>query len=178
MPVNVRLARVAGFVAVAVAVHLLAIWAVPRAIMHRVMAGVAAEADDGVLRPPPVDASARRIVLPNPDLLYALCAYDVSAAPMRVRADPGEPDYWSIALYAADTDVWFVLNDRAAAHRPVDLVIAGPGAAAGVLPEGATRVESPSARGLLLMRVLRGEDPARREAAEAARRSLRCGPLR
>lgn len=173
-----RAVRVAAFVAVVVAVHLLAVWALPRAIMQRVMSGVVAEAGDGVWRPPPVDAGARRIVLPNPDLLYALCAYDVSAAPLRVRAEPGAPGYWSIALYASDTDTWYVLNDRGAAGRPVDLVVARAGAGPGGLPAGAMRVESPTARGLLLMRVHLEGGAAQREAAEAARRSLRCEPVR
>jgi uncharacterized membrane protein len=178
VPVSGRAVRVAAFVAVVVAVHLLAVWALPRAIMQRVMSGVVAEAGDGVWRPPPVDAGARRIVLPNPDLLYALCAYDVSAAPLRVRAEPGAPGYWSIALYASDTDTWYVLNDRGAAGRPVDLVVARAGAGPGGLPAGAMRVESPTARGLLLMRVHLEGGAAQREAAEAARRSLRCEPVR
>jgi uncharacterized membrane protein len=176
--VSGRALRVAAFLAVAAAVHALAVWAVPRVVMHRVISNVAAEAgDDGVLRPPPIDARARRVVLPNPDLLYALCAYDVSDAPLRVRARPGSPGYWSIALYASDTDTFFVLNDRGAAGRPVDLVVTAPRAAPGAVPDGAMRVESPTVRGLLLMRVLVTGDARQREAAEAARGSLRCGPL-
>jgi uncharacterized membrane protein len=177
--VSGRALRVAAFLAVAAAVHALAVWAVPRVVMHRVISNVAAEAgDDGVLRPPPIDAGARRVVLPNPDLLYALCAYDVSDAPLRVRAEPGEPGYWSVALYAAGTDTWFVLNDRDAAGRPVDLVVTGAGTDGVAVPAGATRVESPTVRGLALMRVLVTGDAGQREAAEAARRSLRCEPIR
>jgi uncharacterized membrane protein len=177
--VSGRALRVAAFLAVAAAVHALAVWAVPRGVMHRLISNVAAEAgDDGVLRPPPIDAGARRVVLPNPDLLYALCAYDVSEAPLRIRADPGDPGYWSIALYGAGTDTWFVLNDRGAGGRPVDLVVTGPGTAGVAVPAGATRVGSPTVRGLALMRVLVTDDPRQRDAAEAARRSLRCGPAR
>ena len=170
--------RLAAVLAIAAAVHALAIWAVPRAIMGRVIGSVAAEGGAGPLLPPPIDARARRIVLPNPDLLYALCAYDLGAGPLRVRASPGEPGYWSIALYAANTDSWFVLNDRQASGRPVDLVVTAPGAGAVAPPGGALRVESPSARGLLLMRVLLTGEAGQRAAAEAARRSLRCETLR
>lgn len=171
-----RLARHAVLVlAVAGIAHAATVWLVPRAIMHRVIGGVAAQAGDGVLRPPPIDAAARRVVLPNPDLLYALCAYDVGRAPLRVRADPGAPGYWSVALYASSTDTWFVLNDRQAAGRPVDLLVTGPQAAG--VPAGATRVVSPTARGLLLMRVLVTGEPGQRAAAEAARGSLRCEPF-
>jgi uncharacterized membrane protein len=169
--------RLVAVLAIAAAVHALAIWAVPRAVMGRVIGSVAAEGRDGPLLPPPIDAGARRVVLPNPDLLYALCAYDVGAAPLRVRASPGEPGYWSIALYTAGTDTWFVLNDRQAAGRPVDLLVTGPGARDVAAPAGARAVASPTARGLLLMRVLVTDDAAQRAAAEAARRTLRCEPL-
>ncbi len=170
--------RIAAVLAIAAAVHALVIWAVPRAIMGRVIGSVAAESGDGPLLPPPIDARARRVVLPNPDLLYALCAYDVGERPLRVRASPGEPGYWSIALYAASTDTWFVLNDRHAPGRPVDLLVTGPGGGGAAPPRGATRVESPTARGLLLMRVLVTGDLRQRVAAEAARSSLSCEPLR
>jgi hypothetical protein len=60
----------------------------------------------------------------------------------------------------------------------VDLVVARAGADTVALPGGATRVDSPSARGLLLMRVHLEGGAAQREAAEAARRSLRCEPVR
>jgi hypothetical protein len=60
----------------------------------------------------------------------------------------------------------------------VDLVVTGTGAAGVAVPAGATRVESPTARGLALMRVLVTGDARQRDAAEAARRSLRCGPSR
>ena len=139
-------------------------------------------------------AASRNVTCPPADaLIWALAltravanwlwfatnvAYDVSAAPLRVRAEPGAPGYWSIALYASDTDTWFVLNDRGAAGRPVDLVVARAGADTVALPGGATRVDSPSARGLLLMRVHLEGGAAQREAAEAARRSLRCEPVR
>ncbi len=170
--------RLAVVLAIAATVHALAIWAVPRAIMGRVIGSVAAEGGDGPLLPPPIDARARRVVLPNPDLLYALCAYDVATAPLRVRAAPGEPGYWSIALYTADTDTWFVLNDRQAAGRPVDLLVTGPGARGDAAPAGVRTVASPTARGLLLMRVLVTDDAGQRAAAEAARRTLRCEPVR
>jgi uncharacterized membrane protein len=171
--------RAAAVVAIAVAVHGLAVWAVPRVIMNRVLAGTGA-AGGGVFLPPMTDASQRRIVMPSPDLLYATCAFDLGAAPLRVRADPKAPGYWSIALYASNSDNVFVLNDRQAGGRPVDLMLVGPAAyaAAPAVPDGATLVTSPTARGLLLMRVLVADYVAQREQVEAARATLRCEPLR
>lgn len=171
--------RIGWTLAIAAAVHVAAVWAVPRAIMNRVFVGLGG-GTGAVQRPPLADAQARRIVLPSPDLLYAICAYDVSEVPLRVTADPKAPGYWSIALYASSSDNYHVLNDRQAAGRPVDWVLVGPRpyATAPAMPEGATLVTSPTARGLLLMRTLVGDPATRLAQAEAARGTLRCEPMR
>jgi uncharacterized membrane protein len=171
--------RLVALLVAAAAIHAIAIWAVPRAIMQRVIAAAAPERSGGVFLPPMTDATQRRIVMPSPDLAYAVCAFDVGAAPLRIRADPRTPHYWSIALYASNSDSFFVLNDRQAAGRPVDLVLVGPRPypSAPAMPEGATRVSAPTARGLLLMRVLVTDPDAEREAVEAARATLSCERL-
>jgi uncharacterized membrane protein len=166
-------------IAVAAVVHLLAVWALPRAIMWRLSATASAEERAGVYLPPMTDATQRRVVMPSPDLLYATCSIDVSERPLRIRADPKTPNYWSIALYASSSDNHFVLNDRQAGGVPVDLVVMGPKAyaQAPVLPPGARVVNAPTPKGLLLMRVLVADYAAEREVVEAARRTLRCEPL-
>jgi uncharacterized membrane protein len=160
-------------------VHLGAFWALPRLIMQRVLAGVSAEQPAGEpLLPPPSDHTQRRVVMPSPDLLYALCAFDLERGPLRVSAAPvlparsGNTGYWSVALYASNTDNFHVVGDRQIAGRALDLMVVGPQAP---MPVGAGAVlRSPSRRGLVLMRVLMA-DPARDgAAAEAARRTLRC----
>ena len=181
--------RIVALVAVAVAVHLTALWALPRLIMGRVMsaAAPAPQASNRVVLPPPTDHLQRRVVMPSPDLLYALCTFDVSTQPMRIRADPKTPHYWSIALYAANSDNFFVINDRQAAGRPVDIVLNGPSPyptrssspsqPASAQPTGAQTVHAPSTQGLLLMRVLVTDYTRERDTVEAARRSLQCEPL-
>jgi hypothetical protein len=61
----------------------------------------------------------------------------------------------------------------------MDLVVLGPQAyaQAPALPPGARTVTAPSAKGLLLMRVLVADYQAEKEVVEAARRTLRCEPL-
>jgi uncharacterized membrane protein len=177
---NRGLMRFGIFVAIAAIAHLFTVWALPRVIMRQVLVTVAAEAGaDGVVRPPMTDHTARRIVMPSPDLLYATCTFDLARGPLRVRADPRTPHYWSIALYASNSDNFYTLNDRQAAGRPVDLVLVGPGtdARASSLPAGATRVDAPASRGLLLMRVLVADYAAERAVVEAARAGLTCTPL-
>lgn len=172
---RLRPSRVAAWLALAVAVHLLAVWAAPRLIMQRVLAQLPPAAPGQAVLPPMTDHLQRRVVMPSPDLLYALCPFDLAAGPLRVRADPaaaGVTGYWSVAVYAGNSDNVFVLNDRAAAGRPVDLLLqhAGNAAAAGVV--GAVNV--PTSRGLVLMRVLVDPSAGPAAPAEAARRSLRC----
>ena len=163
----------------AILVHLLVVWATPRLIMNRLMDGPAAQAmnmRNQAAFPPAVDATARRVVMPSPDLLYSVCVFDVSDGPVRVRANPGLPSYWSIALYAANSDNFFVLNDRQAGAAPVDLwlVSEGPNPRDPTMPSGARLVVSPGTRGFVLMRVLTGDYEAEKALVEPARRTLQC----
>ena len=163
----------------ALIVHVLAVWATPRLIMNRLMNGPTAQAMNMLNQaafPPAVDASARRVVMPSPDLLYSVCVFDVSAGPVRVSANPGLPSYWSIALYAANSDNFFVLNDREAGAAPVDLWLVSGGANPRdpAVPPGARVVVSPSTQGFLLMRVLTADYEAEKAIVEPARRSLQC----
>ena len=159
--------------------HLLAVWALPRVIMARLAAVASPQERAGVYLPPMTDHTQRRVVMPSPDLLYATCALDVTERPMRIRVDLRTPGYSSVALYASNSDNFFVLNDRQAAGAPVDLVLLGlqPYAQVPVIPPGARTVTAPSARGLLLLRVLVADYASEKSVVEAARRTLRCEPL-
>ena len=161
---------------IAAGVHFAVVWVVPRAIMQRVMDAQLGDQVAGVYFPPMTDASQRRIVMPSPDLLYALCTYDLSQQPLHIQANPQWPHYWSVALYASNSDNFMVLNDTQAAGQGLNWLLLGPQAYAQVpvLPPGAKQVFSPSQRGLLLMRVLVSNYEADRERVEAARRTLRC----
>jgi uncharacterized membrane protein len=162
--------------AVAAVVHLGSLWLLPRLIMQRAMAKVAGDRPPAAVLAPPTDHRQRRIVMPSPDLAYAVCVWDVSRQPLRVRADPKLGDrYWSIALYAANSDNFFVLNDRQAQGMPVQLILLGPDQEIDLVPpQQAVIVRAPSRQGLLLMRVLIGEPQRDQQAADAARRSLSC----
>lgn len=166
----------------AILVHLLAVWAAPRLIMHILMNGNTAHAmnmHNQAAYPPPVDASSRNVVMPSPDLLYSVCAFDVRQGPLRITAHPQLKSYWSIALYAANSDNFYVVNDRQAANQPIDLWLVSDqqhSTATLLPPPGATVVVSPSASGFLLMRVLTGDYAAEKDVLEPARRTLQCTP--
>ncbi len=163
----------------AILVHVAAVWAAPRLIMQVLMNGPMAKAlnmYNQAAFPPPVTASSRSIVLPSPDLLYSVCVYDVSQGPVRVTANPQLKSYWSVALYSANSDNFFVVNDRKAGDKPVDLWLVSEGANEDghKVPESSTVVVSPSKQGFLLMRVLTGNYEAERATVEPARRTLNC----
>ena len=180
---------------VAVLAHLLTVWALPRLIMREAMTRIGKEtslqaraqapergapsAATGAYLPPPTDHTQRRIVMPSPDLLYATCALDLGAGPQRITAQVEHPRYWSVALYGANSDNFFVVNDRKAVDPSrLELFVIAPGSDRAALtpPPGATIVEAPSAKILLLMRLLVTDDGADLASAQRARQSLRCQP--
>jgi uncharacterized membrane protein len=110
--------------------------------------------------------------------LYSVCAYDTTNGPVRITANPALQSYWSIALYGANSDNFFVVNDRTAQGQPVNLWLVSEGANAHAqpVPDGARVVVSPSRKGFLLMRVLTGDYEAEKAIVEPARRTLTCSP--
>lgn len=170
------LKALAAVLVIAAAVHLLAVWYTPRLVMGEVIAR-SAEAAGGFNRPlhaPAVDHTARRVVLPSPDLLYSTCTLDLGAAAVRVSARP-PAGYFSLSVFDALTDNVFVVNDKGAGGQPLRLLIVGPGTPAATAEPGETLVRMPSDQGLLLLRAL-AATPELAAGAEAARRTLACGP--
>jgi uncharacterized membrane protein len=166
-----RLAIAALALAVAAAVHLATIWALPRLIVAVVLRKLPAH---GILHAPLPDARWRTIVMPSPDLLYSACAFDVGEQPLLITALV--PDaYWSVSLYADDTDNFFALDDRRAPPAgQVRLIVAREGAE--VLALDAVVVRAPSRRGLAIFRQL-VTDRAQLPSAERVQRAARCEAL-
>jgi uncharacterized membrane protein len=107
---------------------------------------------------------------PSPDLLYSKCVYDVSAGPVRVGT-PVPDGYWSMSVYAENTDLVAVVNDRELPERRLDAVLALAGQAA---PAGVRVIRVPTARGAAFFRTL-VEDPEDEAALDALRRQGSCG---
>ncbi len=164
--------RILGVLAIATAVHFSVVWAVPRVMMWKLLDSLGqapggANGTPAPFLPPLANANARRVVMPNPDLLYGLCALDLEQGAMIVRVDPRLSTYWSIALYSSNSDNFFVLNDREAGQLPVELRIS-------TTPDQPKAIVAPSKKVLLLMRVLVPDRTQGMDALEAARSSLRC----
>ena len=173
--------RILALIVTAILVHILAVWAAPRLIMQVLMHGPMAQTlnmHNQAAFPPPVTAASRTVVMPSPDLLYSVCVFDVAARPVLISANPNLKSYWSIALYAANSDNFFVINDRKSNGKPVDLwLVSGSGSRSKLpIPTGAQVVVSPSTTGFLLMRVLTGNYDAEKAVIEPARHTLTCTP--
>lgn len=171
----------AVWLATVILAHLATVWTLPHVIMWVLMDGPQARSlsmHNQAAFPPPVSAKVRTVVMPSPDLLYSVCAFDIRNGPVRIRANPRLSNYWSIALYGANSDNFFVVNDRQTADRPVDLLLVAPGhEAATDVAETARRIVSPSSRGFLLMRVLTSDYDSEKAVVETARHSLTCSPV-
>lgn len=136
-------------------------WQLPNLIMDRLMAKVAAGAGvNQAVRPPLPDATSRIVVLPSPDLAYVICAYDLDKGSLTVSFAPPALPYWSVAAYAANTDNFLVINDRAMPQGGAIVL----GLAQGHMPDtvdGKRFVAAPGPRGVVLFRGLMADrDPA------------------
>jgi uncharacterized membrane protein len=153
---------VVGALIVAVIIHLAAVFAVPYALMNVAMQRIGAAGENAWHMSERVTAASRQIVRPAPDFAYSACVFDLAEGPVIITATPWD-DYWSLSLYGANSDNFFVIDDREA-HSGAEITLVRRGAAH---PEGASMVvESPSARGIALIRRL-APTPSTYDAAKA-----------
>ena len=152
--------------AVAVIAHLAVVYAAPNMLMGVAIKRLSEASGYNAWRVSDrVTARSRQIVRPSPDFAYSACVYDLSEGPVVITAAPWEP-YWSLSLYAENTDNFFVIDDREA-HYGAEITLVRAGRAH---PEGASMVvESPSRRGVALIRRLAPTPDTYSAAAQVAR---------
>jgi uncharacterized membrane protein len=161
--------------ALAAAIHVAAVTALPYAIMAVVLRRGAAEMGwNTPVHPPLATADARTIVRPSPDLAYSACLFDVRARPLRVSVPLGD-GYTSLSMFASNTDNFFAENDRQAGGATIDVVVAGPRTPP-FDAAGRRVVRAPSDRGMILVRRV-VESPAHFAVVDQLRRGARCVPL-
>jgi len=162
--------------AAAVAVgHLCTILAAPRAIMAVAMARLSGHGSliNHFRFSPRVDAHARWVVRPSPDLVYSSCVYDLSHGPIMVNAAPSaDHGYASVSVFAANTDNIAVFDTRAQ-PQGIRFVLALPRQA---VPLGEAVVRATSRRGIILDRRM-APDATAFAAADRARRADTCGQI-
>ena len=154
-------------------VHWAVISEAPSLIMWRAMGRLAQGKTNAIWHGERATADSRAVVKPSPDLLYSTCAFDVSRRPLKIVTGAPRDTYWSVALYADNTDNFFVMNDTVAKGQPVTIILLGPGQSAPSDAAGTIAVSAPTAKGLVLFRTLIAED--KREAEiDQARRAATC----
>jgi uncharacterized membrane protein len=161
--------------AAAALIHWAAIAYAPSLIMARAMAAMAKDRNS-IQHTDRATASSRRIVKPSPDLLYSNCVYDVSNHPLKITTAAPQNTYWSVAFYAANTDNFFVLNDRQAGGQPAIIVLVGQGQTIPPQPQGRIVVSAPTPKGVVLFRTLIN-DEARAAELDQQRRAAKCDAM-
>jgi uncharacterized membrane protein len=161
----------------AAVVHWAAITNAPSLIMSRAMTAMGGKGANTISHIDRATAASRTIVKPSPDLLYSTCVFDLSTQPLKITTAAPTDTYWSVALYAANTDNFYTLNDTQAGGRPATIVLVGQGQTVPPQPEGTITVAAPSQRGIVLFRTLVNDD-AREPELDRMRRSASCDPLR
>jgi uncharacterized membrane protein len=164
---------VALVLAAAVASHAAALVAVPRLIFTSVVGRPFEGRGTNALGHRELPKPGMRAWGPSPDLLYSKCVYDVTDGPVRITT-PVPESYWSMSVYAENTDLVAVVNDRELPDHRLDVVFALAGQET---PPGVRVIPVPSPRGAAFFRTL-VSDPSDEARLDALRREGRCEPLR
>jgi uncharacterized membrane protein len=108
--------------------------------------------------------SAKDSTMPfmDPAFAVAVCRYDLSTGALKLRA-PLSQAYTSVTFYTRNSVAYYAINDRAAGRRAIELDLMTPEQHAQVPEEedvtAADRliIESPTVRGLIVLRALAPE---------------------
>jgi uncharacterized membrane protein len=143
-----------GTLAIAIIMHVVTLIAVPIVIMNSAMAKYPA---NQLMKGSKTNSESRNVVRPSPDLVYSIVSYDVSKEPIRLTAKVPTDTYWSVSCFQANTDNFFVINDRQVKSNPVEILLGKQGMQ---YPDAGTAqvVLSPTNRGVLLVRHLLTSD--------------------
>ena len=156
--------------------HILTVLAVPYMQMGLVLNGVDdLGGNNAAIHNAPPTAADRTVVRPSPDLAYSVCTFDLDEGPLLMTARIPDNTYWSVSVFARNTDNFFAANDQDIDADSVSFIIKRED---DELP-GYDRVPviySPSARGLVLFRTL-VEDEASFAKADPVRRAATCQTL-
>jgi uncharacterized membrane protein len=114
----------------------------------------------------------------DPAFAAAVCRYDLTGGPLKLIA-PVSPAYTSVTFYTRNSVAYYAINDRAAGRRSIELDLMTPEQHAQVPEEedvtAADRliIESPSPKGLIVLRALASK-PGTMAAARGALARATC----
>ncbi len=161
-------------VLLAIAIHWFSLWRTPNFI-----AGVAISrmpVNAFLHRSLPI-AGEDKIVQTSPDILYSASAYQLDNQAIRLDLSlPKGDNYWSLSLFADNTDNFFVLNDRQARQQfkknQFSLALIPQGTKMAVSADQI--VEVPSRKGIILIRMIVKNPKDQREIAELSQTQQQC----
>lgn len=166
--------------------HILTVWTAPRVVMRTAWGQITEEFGvNKVGRPALPTAATRNDTLPSPDILRAVCGFDISKGPVRITAKV-PPGAWSMAVYAMNADVIYSVNDTVTGEGSVAFTLmktqqrtgAKTGAATGQPSgDGGRIIRVPDAHGVVIVRTL-VRDRANMGDQKAAQASVTCAPVR
>lgn len=139
----------------------------PNLVMERLyqQASETASQNKLIVRERP-DESFRTVVRPSPDLFYALCFYDLEQGDLTITAQVPER-YWSMQFYQMNTDNFAgVTNQRDESYRTggvTEVTLVGP--SRNLTDYGEDVIQSPTERGIMLLRVSAIGDSTQAKAA-------------
>jgi uncharacterized membrane protein len=144
-------------------VHLSTILAMPRAANQDAYSRLESSTPVNAVVPL-VAPSAKDSTMPfmDPAFAVAVCRYDLSTGALKLRA-PLSQAYTSVTFYTRNSVAYYAINDRAAGRRAIELDLMTEEQHAEVPEEedvtAADRliIESPTARGLIVLRALAPE---------------------
>jgi uncharacterized membrane protein len=156
-------------------VHIATVWYLPHFVMNQALAKMGTP--NMIHHGGRITAASRGVVRPSPDLLYSTCPFDLSKGPVEVKASIPANAYWSVSLFDADTNNFFVRNDRQMAGKLLDMIVLAPNEDKEPLGlPGRIFVRSPTEHGLVLFRTLIN-DETKFAAIDKTRRQANCGPF-
>ncbi len=124
---------------------------------------------------PRATSAFRSVVRPSPDQIYSACVYDLGDGPVRFTGSIPE-SYWSLSMFAHNSDNFFVVNDAQIGEQTYDYVLIKKGELA---PEGVPTervITSPSTTGIALVRMFIDRDD-RLAALDRVRQQGACRSL-
>lgn len=144
-------------------VHLSTVLAMPEAATQDAYSRLTPLAPVNTVVPLPAP-TAQGATMPfmDPAFAVAVCRYDLSAGALKLRT-PLSQAYTSVTFYTRNSVAYYAINDRAAGRRTIELDLMTPEQHAEMPEEeditSADRliIESPSKRGLIVLRALAPE---------------------
>lgn len=170
------MAWAAATVIVATLVHMGSMYELPRVLTARALARMGPP--NTMQFPPRPSETARVVVRPSPDLLYAACPFDLSKGPLKVTSPVPHSTYWSMSAFDSAANNFFVHDGIQIAGDTIEIVALRRGVALPRLGDAAERIVlfAPTDKGLFLLRLFI-DDEKHLAALDALRRQAACATV-